>query len=502
MKQTNLNPTMIRYSLATAAVDTANRLERTLHVGRDRMVPEFNFMDPRAVGAWDASEKHVTEAAVWAMDQDEAGKDGAFARPPPNEDGTPHETLADQVVRLNNLMSVLETQFSGESILLIFPDGTGPALLSCMMAGIPLNRVHELEYASGEVRTDVNYETTLALLKDREEVRRRATLSTSSEEEEMMMDEYQLKLEDGRKQLAALRKSDGSMAASTGDQFNNNMALSKKYRQEEEEQRAIEANMQALAQQREKEANDQRLERQRLAAQVEVERQEQRQREGTEREARRQQRLAEELRRRAESEARRQQRLAEDQRRRAGNGVFAATAAANGPKSVGNMDPFKAIIGTMAFLGIGAIGTQKLALSSTLGDWESSFEEEVAPTNPKGNKMTDEEIEALPEPPVPSLSPEYVEKGMSRKEVIAYTEKHNAEYWKQWEADGKSRYMDIDDLIDLVDGRKNIEVPTVSVYDDYDMDDDDAWLNVVGDIMSEDDEAPTSDEAPASDGNE
>lgn len=45
----------------------------------------------------------------------------------------------------------------------MFPDGTGPALLSCLIAGVPLNRVHELEFHPGEIRCDVNYESVNAL---------------------------------------------------------------------------------------------------------------------------------------------------------------------------------------------------------------------------------------------------------------------------------------------------------------------------------------------------
>lgn len=41
--------------------------------------------------------------------------------------------------------------------MLIFPDGTGPALLSCLIGGIPLNRVHEINYDPGEVRCQVDY---------------------------------------------------------------------------------------------------------------------------------------------------------------------------------------------------------------------------------------------------------------------------------------------------------------------------------------------------------
>jgi len=46
---------------------------------------------------------------------------------------------------------------------LVFPDGTGPALLSCLIGGIPLNRVHELQFAPGEVRANVDYNSINAL---------------------------------------------------------------------------------------------------------------------------------------------------------------------------------------------------------------------------------------------------------------------------------------------------------------------------------------------------
>jgi len=59
-------------------------------------------------------------------------------------------------------MSVLETLYSGDTLLLVFPDGTGPALLSCLIGGVPLNRVHEFQYGPGEVRY-VDYDAVEAL---------------------------------------------------------------------------------------------------------------------------------------------------------------------------------------------------------------------------------------------------------------------------------------------------------------------------------------------------
>ena len=167
LRSDGLAPTVVRYSLAAAAIDSADIIGNELNIGRDRIVPEFNYMDPRAVGSWDMSQVNMTKDAVWALDVDEAGRDGIGGRPPSNEDGTPHETLSDQVVRLQNLLSVLETLYSGDTILLVFPDGAGPALLTCLIGGIPLNRVHEFEYKSGEVGLNINYESAHALVESK-----------------------------------------------------------------------------------------------------------------------------------------------------------------------------------------------------------------------------------------------------------------------------------------------------------------------------------------------
>ena len=72
--------------------------------------------------------------------------------------------------------------------MLVFPDGTGPALLSAMIAGIPLNRVHELDYEPGEIRFNVTMQSTLALMKDKNS------------------ENYSNKIAYGRKELKKLRE--------------------------------------------------------------------------------------------------------------------------------------------------------------------------------------------------------------------------------------------------------------------------------------------------------
>jgi broad specificity phosphatase PhoE len=167
-QEESLLPTLVKYSLAASCIDTATILGQELKLGTDRLVPEFTFLDPRAIGDWDMSDRNLTLPAVWAMDSDEAGRDGLQGRPPASDDSTPNEVLSDQAVRLRQVLSILESQYSGDTILLIFPDGTGPALLSAMIAGIPYNRAHEIDFKPGEIRFDVTMESTLALWKSKQ----------------------------------------------------------------------------------------------------------------------------------------------------------------------------------------------------------------------------------------------------------------------------------------------------------------------------------------------
>ena len=77
MMMTNgINPSVVKYSLASKCIDAANIVATKMMVGRNRIVPEFTFMDPRGAGLWDGMPLASTEAAIWAMDAAEAGDEG------------------------------------------------------------------------------------------------------------------------------------------------------------------------------------------------------------------------------------------------------------------------------------------------------------------------------------------------------------------------------------------------------------------------------------------
>ncbi|KAL7526045.1 hypothetical protein ACHAXR_001286, partial [Thalassiosira sp. AJA248-18] len=111
MMSKGINPSVVKYSLASKCIDTSNIVATKMMIGRNRIVPEFTFMDPRGAGIWDGKPLASTEAAIWAMDAAEAGNEGSNGKPPPNDDGTANETLFNQVTRLRQLMSSKSMQF-------------------------------------------------------------------------------------------------------------------------------------------------------------------------------------------------------------------------------------------------------------------------------------------------------------------------------------------------------------------------------------------------------
>jgi len=222
MEVQGINPSVVKFSLAANAMDTADIVAMQLNVGRNRLVPEYTYMDQRGAGKWDMLPLQTTQEAIWAMDVKEAGPDGLGGRPPAHDDGTPNETISNQVTRLRQLISLLESSLSGDEILLIFPDATGPAILSALIAGMPLNRVHEIAYEPGELRIDVNYDTVRANWP------------------EFLEEEYTATIARGESQLKTLRSIDPSQILNVREQeYNQEILKAKQEATKMETQKAL-----------------------------------------------------------------------------------------------------------------------------------------------------------------------------------------------------------------------------------------------------------------------
>uniref|UniRef100_A0A2N9H0P2 Phosphoglycerate mutase family protein n=1 Tax=Fagus sylvatica TaxID=28930 RepID=A0A2N9H0P2_FAGSY len=73
-------------------------------------------------------------------------------KPPPIDDGTPNESVADVFVRVTQLMSILETQYSGDTVIIVSPDSDNLTILQAGLVGLELRRHRDLSFAPGEVR--------------------------------------------------------------------------------------------------------------------------------------------------------------------------------------------------------------------------------------------------------------------------------------------------------------------------------------------------------------
>lgn len=57
-------------------------------------------------------------------------------RPPKGYDGTPPESAADVLTRMRQLLSVTETQYTGEDVVIIAPDSDTLSILQVGWAGL------------------------------------------------------------------------------------------------------------------------------------------------------------------------------------------------------------------------------------------------------------------------------------------------------------------------------------------------------------------------------
>ncbi|PKA61714.1 hypothetical protein AXF42_Ash008544 [Apostasia shenzhenica] len=115
-------------------------------VDRSRVVPEYSFLDARGLGVLEGRDLGAF-AEVYASDSISPN-----IKPPPTSDGTPNESVFDVYVRVTQLMSILETQYSGETIVIVSPDSDNLSILQAGLLGVDLRRHWDLSFGPGEVR--------------------------------------------------------------------------------------------------------------------------------------------------------------------------------------------------------------------------------------------------------------------------------------------------------------------------------------------------------------
>jgi broad specificity phosphatase PhoE len=121
-------------SITQRAYQAAEIIAAVNNIGRSRIVPEYSFLDARGLGAFEG--RDLTDInEIYASDLISPN-----LKPPPFTDGTPNESVADVFVRVTQLMSILETQYSSENIIIVSPDSDNLTILQAGLTGLDLRR--------------------------------------------------------------------------------------------------------------------------------------------------------------------------------------------------------------------------------------------------------------------------------------------------------------------------------------------------------------------------
>lgn len=133
-------------SITQRAYQAAEVIAAVSTVNRCNIVPEYSFLDARGLGAYEGKNlESISE--VYASDNLSPN-----IKPPPTDDGTPNESVADVFVRVTQLMSILETQYSEDTVIIVSPDSDNLTILQAGLVGLDLRRHRDLYFGPGEVR--------------------------------------------------------------------------------------------------------------------------------------------------------------------------------------------------------------------------------------------------------------------------------------------------------------------------------------------------------------
>ncbi|BAF05690.2 Os01g0660900 [Oryza sativa Japonica Group] len=133
-------------SITQRAYQAAEIIAAANEINRSHIVPEYSFLDARGLGAFEGKSLE-TLPEVYASDSISPD-----IKPPPISDGTPNESVADVFVRVTQLMSILETQYSGDTVVIVSPDSDNLSILQAGLIGLDLRRHSSLFFQPGEVR--------------------------------------------------------------------------------------------------------------------------------------------------------------------------------------------------------------------------------------------------------------------------------------------------------------------------------------------------------------
>jgi broad specificity phosphatase PhoE len=139
LTEMDYNPSFIWTSNTERSYEAAMIIARELQLGQNRIVPEYSFLDARSVGIFEGK----NDADTWLEIHKGDSAEGTAYRPPPNNDGTPSESVRDVLVRGNQLVSTIESMHTGENVVIVSPDSDNLSILAAALSS------EEVSFSSG-----------------------------------------------------------------------------------------------------------------------------------------------------------------------------------------------------------------------------------------------------------------------------------------------------------------------------------------------------------------
>nr|GMD31470.1 Phosphoserine phosphatase [Ipomoea batatas] len=121
-------------SITQRAYQAAEIIAAANGVSRSYIVPEYSFLDARGLGAYEGKSLDSVSEVY------ESDSLSPNIKPPPIDDGTPNESASDVFVRVTQLMSILETQYSDDTVIIVSPDSDNLTILQAGLIGLDLRR--------------------------------------------------------------------------------------------------------------------------------------------------------------------------------------------------------------------------------------------------------------------------------------------------------------------------------------------------------------------------
>ena len=156
LEEINFQPSFIWASNTERAYETAVVMAQESQLGQNRIIPEYSFLDARSIGVYEGQ----NDDSAWSEVHKQDELQGISFKPPPNNDGTPTESVSDVLVRGNQVISTIESMYSGENVVVIASDSDVLSILSAALSDEnpddSLPKHARFSFQNGEIRK-LNY---------------------------------------------------------------------------------------------------------------------------------------------------------------------------------------------------------------------------------------------------------------------------------------------------------------------------------------------------------